>query len=58
MKAATEVQNTISLEQVEKYINHFKERIAPLWFYGFEMDPFSAKFYTIFVFGCHCMISW
>jgi len=55
MKAATELQNIISVEQAEKCRNHFEEWITLLWFYGFEMDPFSAKFSTIFVSKCHCI---
>lgn len=34
MKAATEVQNIISLEQVEKYRKNFKERIILLGLKG------------------------
>lgn len=43
MKAANE-EHIISLEKAENYEDCFKERIALLWFCGFEMDPFSAKF--------------
>lgn len=44
MKAANEEHNVISLERFENYEDNFKERIALLWFYGFDVDPFSAKF--------------
>lgn len=43
MKAANK-EHVISLEKAENYEDSFKERIALLWFYGFEGDPFSAKF--------------
>lgn len=48
MTAPNEEHNVISLQQVENYEDNFKERIALLWFYGFEVDPFSAKFWKYF----------
>lgn len=44
MKAANEEHNIISLEQGENDEDNFKESVALLRFYGFEVGPFSAKF--------------
>lgn len=43
MKAATEVQNISSPEQVEKYGNHYAERITLLWFVGLKYTHFQEK---------------
>lgn len=48
MKVSNEEHNVISLERGENYEDYFKERIALLWFYGFEVDPFSAKSWKCF----------
>lgn len=47
MKAANE-EHIISLEKAENYEDRFKERIALLWFCGFEVGPFSEKFWKYF----------